>query len=118
ICSVIDLRMMIIPDVLSLGLVAMTPIVVYFHPDLDWRSAAIGVVAGGGSLYLIAWAYWLVRREVGLGLGDVKLLAGVGGWLGYQAIIPTIFMGSVLGAMVGISAIIVLKRLTLKSALP
>ena len=37
-----------------------------------------------------------------MGMGDVKLLAGIGGWLGYQAIIPTIFYGSILGAVGGL----------------
>ena len=72
-------------------MIALTPVVVWVHPDLEWLSALIGVVAGGASLYGIAWLYWLIRKEVGMGMGDVKLLAGIGGWLGYQSIIPTIF---------------------------
>jgi leader peptidase (prepilin peptidase)/N-methyltransferase len=118
VCSVIDLRFMIIPDVISLPMIALTPAVVFLHPDLDWMSALIGVVAGGGSLYAIAWLYWLIRREVGMGMGDVKLLAGIGGWLGYQAIIPTIFYGSLLGAVTGLGIMVVTRRLTLRSAIP
>ncbi len=118
VCSVIDLRLMIIPDVISLPMVALTPVIVYLHPELDWFSALVGVIAGGGSLYVIAWLYWLVRREVGLGMGDVKLLAGIGGWLGYQAVFPTVFVGSVLGAVVGILAMVVTRQLNLKSAIP
>jgi len=118
VCAVIDLRLMIIPDVITIPMVLLTPVVVFFHPDLDWQSALIGVAVGAFSLYAIAWAYWLVRREVGLGMGDVKLLAAVGGWLGYQAVMPTVFIGSISGALIGITAILCVKRLTLKSALP
>lgn len=118
ICAFVDLRLMIIPDVISLPMVGFVPLVVFLHPELDWRSAAIGVLVGGGALYVIAWIYWLARREIGLGMGDVKLLAAIGGWLGYQAILPTIFIGSMVGAVVGIVAIVFVKRLTLKSAIP
>jgi leader peptidase (prepilin peptidase)/N-methyltransferase len=118
VCSVIDLRHMIIPDVISLPMIALTPVVVWLHPDLDWKSAAIGVAAGGLSLYAIAWIYWLVRHEVGMGMGDVKLLAGIGGWLGYQAIIPTIFYGSMLGAVIGLVAVALSRDRSLKAAIP
>jgi leader peptidase (prepilin peptidase) / N-methyltransferase len=118
ICSVIDIHLMIIPDVLSLPMIALTPVIIFFHPDLSWFSGLIGVLAGGGSLYAIAWIYWLIRKEVGMGMGDVKLLAGIGGWLGYQSIIPTIFYGSILGASIGILAMVISRKLTLQSAIP
>ena len=118
VCSVIDMRLMIIPDVISLPMIALSPLVVYLHPDLDWLSALIGVVAGGGSLYVVAWLYWLIRREVGMGMGDVKLLAAIGGWLGYQAIVPTVFYGSLLGALGGVAIMAASQRLTLRTAIP
>ena len=118
ICSVIDFQHMIIPDVISLPMIAMTPLVVLVHPGMTWTNALLGVAIGGGSLYLLAWIYWLVRREIGLGFGDVKLLAGIGGWLGYQAILPTIFYGSIIGSIIGITLVVTLKKYDLKSALP
>lgn len=118
VCSFIDLRLMIIPDVISLPMVALTPLVAWMHPDLNMLTALVGAFAGGAILYAIAWAYWLVRKEVGMGMGDVKLLAGIGGWLGYQAIIPTVFYGSVLGATLGLSVMLFKRTLSLKSAIP
>lgn len=109
---------MIIPDVLSLGLIVLTPVVVALHPDLEWRSSLLGVVLGAGILYAVAWVYWLLRHEVGMGFGDVKLLAGIGGWLGYEALFPVILMGSVSGSVVGIGVMIWTRKFHGKTALP
>jgi leader peptidase (prepilin peptidase) / N-methyltransferase len=118
ICSFIDLKHMIIPDAISLGMVVVTPLIVIVHPELNWVDAGIGVFVGGFSLYAIAWIYFLLRSEVGMGMGDVKLLAAIGGWLGYQAIIPTIFYGSILGSFFGLFGIILSGKLDLKTAIP
>ena len=117
--SVIDLYHMIIPDEITLTLVALTPAVIYLHPELDWLSSTIGVVAGGGSLYVIAWLYWLTRRKVGMGMGDVKLLAGIGGWLGYQGVLTTLLYGSLIGTVVALVLIFTGKKgYNMQSALP
>lgn len=118
VCSVIDFHHQIIPDKISLPMVGLTPLVVYLHPELDWLSALIGVVAGAGVLYVVAWVYFLIRKEAGLGMGDVKLLAAIGGWLGYQSLLPTLFIGSVSGAFLGILLMIFNRSMNLKTALP
>ncbi len=118
VCSVIDLKHMIIPDVISLPMILLTPLVIYLHPELDWHSGLVGVVMGGGVLYGITWLYWLVRHEVGMGMGDVKLLAAIGGWLGYQSVLPTIFYGSILGSFIGISVLLINRKLTMKAKIP
>jgi leader peptidase (prepilin peptidase)/N-methyltransferase len=101
-CSVIDWQHMIIPDVLSLPMIALTPLVMLIHPELTWKSAIPGVLLGAGAVYLIAWAYFLLRRAEGIGMGDAKLMAAIGGWLGYQAIFPTFLFGSILGSVYGL----------------
>jgi leader peptidase (prepilin peptidase)/N-methyltransferase len=93
-------------------------LVFYLHPDLTWQSSLIGVVAGGFSLYAVAWIYWLIRKEVGMGMGDVKLLAAIGGWLGYQSILPTILYGSLMGAAIGIIIMMWKRQMALKMAIP
>jgi leader peptidase (prepilin peptidase)/N-methyltransferase len=118
ICSVIDLRLRIIPDVISIPMILVTPIVIYFHPDLTWQSGALGVLLGGGSLFAVAWIYWVVRQQVGMGMGDVKLLAALGGWLGYQVVLPAIFYGSVLGSLVGICGMVMSRKMDLGSKIP
>ena len=118
VCSAIDFRHFIIPDVISLPMIALSPLVAWLHPELDLLSSAIGVFVGGFSLYAIAWIYWLIKREIGMGMGDVKLLAAIGGWLGYQAVLPTIFYGSILGASIGIGALLMSNKMSLRSAVP
>jgi len=118
ISSVIDIRHLIIPDGISLGLVVSTPLVVYLLPNYPWQDALIGVLLGGGSLYFVAWIYWLTRRMAGMGMGDVKLLAGVGGWLGWQSIFPIILYSSVLGSILGIFLMVIQKRKDLKFEIP
>lgn len=118
VCAVIDMKYMIIPDVLSLGMVALSPAVAWVHPDLDLHSSVIGILAGGGFLYAVAWLYWLVRKQYGMGFGDVKLLAAIGGWLGYQAIFPTLFIGSIVGSIIGVVALGLIRRFSWQARIP
>ncbi len=119
ICSVIDLEHQIIPDVLSLPMIALAPVAAFFHPELSLKSCLIGIALGGGLFYGLAWLYFLIRKEYGLGLGDVKLLAAIGGWLGYQSVLTTIFWASMLGSVIGVTTIIISRKKTdLKLKLP
>ena len=116
--SVIDAKLMIIPDVLSLGMLGFSPLVAWLHPDLDLKSSAIGIIAGGGILYMVAWGYWLVRKQYGLGFGDVKLLAAIGGWLGWQAIFQTLFLGSVVGSTIALVFMFIARRFSWQAKIP
>ena len=118
VCAWIDHDHMIIPDWISLPMIGFSPLVVWLHPDLNAKSAALGVLLGGGSLYCIAWLYYIVRGDIGLGMGDVKLLAAIGGWLGFQSVGPTLFLGSFVGAAFGISALAMTRSLSMKTAIP
>jgi leader peptidase (prepilin peptidase) / N-methyltransferase len=84
---------------------------------IDWRQALLGAAIGGGGLWLLAQAWWLLRKEEGMGLGDVKMLAMVGAFLGWQGVLVTVFLGSLAGALVGL-ALIGIGRLDLGSRLP
>jgi leader peptidase (prepilin peptidase)/N-methyltransferase len=118
VCSVIDMRHLLIPDRLSIPMIVLSPLVAGIHPDLKLLDSFMGVVFGAGLLYAIAWVYWLVRRRVGLGFGDVKLLAFIGGWMGATSILPTVFVASVAGSVVGITALIINRQISTQSALP
>ncbi|MBQ49751.1 MAG: prepilin peptidase [Zetaproteobacteria bacterium] len=118
ICSVIDLRLKIIPDVISLPMILFSPVWIWIHPQLNWFSSLLGILFGGGILYLLAWIYLLLRKQSGMGMGDVKLLAAIGGWLGFESILPTLFIGSIVGALIGIAGIVLKKGVDFKTELP
>jgi leader peptidase (prepilin peptidase)/N-methyltransferase len=66
-------------------------------------SALWGAVAGYLSLWSIYWLFKLATGKEGMGYGDFKLLAALGAWFGWEALIPIILMSSVIGAIVGIA---------------
>ena len=60
-----------------------------------------GFVVGGGFFWLVGWGYFLATKKDGLGFGDVKLMAMTGAILGIHSVAPTIILGSLSGAVVG-----------------
>jgi len=112
----IDLELQILPNVLTLpGIVVGIAFSVVAPPGL--RAALLGAALGAGVLYGIAAAYYFVRREEGLGMGDVKMLAMIGAFLGWRAVLLTLVMSSFSGAAVGV-ALMAGKRGGLQYALP
>ncbi|MFK7872148.1 MAG: A24 family peptidase [Oligoflexales bacterium] len=118
VCSVIDLEHMIIPDVFSLPMLAMTPLAVWLHPELSWHSSLAGIIAGWAMVTIPSWLYLILRKQEGMGMGDAKLLAVIGGWLGVESVFPTMFFGSILGSFVGVSWMIVTRKMDMKLAIP
>jgi leader peptidase (prepilin peptidase)/N-methyltransferase len=80
-------------------------------------SSLIGIVVGGGVLWALYEAWWLLRHEEGLGFGDVKMLAMIGAFLGWQLTIVTLMLGSFAGSLLG-GALMLANRGTMKTALP
>jgi leader peptidase (prepilin peptidase)/N-methyltransferase len=112
----IDLHHQILPNVITLPGIAIGFLFSLVGPP-GWISSVIGILLGGGILYGIAAVYYLVRREEGLGMGDVKMLAMIGAFLGWQAVLVTLILSSFAGALVGIG-IIVLTKGSMRLALP
>jgi leader peptidase (prepilin peptidase)/N-methyltransferase len=79
--------------------------------------ALIGVVAGGGVLWLVGEAYYRYSGQEGMGGGDVKMLAMIGAFLGWQLMVLTLVLSSILGSVVGL-LVIAFKRGGMKYALP
>ena len=88
-----------------------------FFTEPGWAASLIGILMGGGVLYLVAEAYYRVRHEEGLGMGDVKMLAMVGAFLGWQLTLVTLMLASLSGTIIGL-LLIVTKRGGMKYALP
>lgn len=106
----IDLDHQIIPDVISLPGIVIGFACSFFLPWLGWKSSLIGIVAGGGSLLLVAWLYELFTKKEGMGGGDIKLLAMMGAFLGWRAIPFVIFASSLIGSVVGVTLMLVQKK--------
>jgi len=70
-------------------------------PERTWKEGLIGAVVGYGVIRLVADGYHLLTRRQGLGYGDGKLLAIVGAGFGWQAVLATLFLGSIIGSFIG-----------------
>jgi len=70
-------------------------------PERSWKDGLIGAAVGYGVIRLVADGYHLITRRRGLGYGDGKLLAIVGACLGWQAVLVTLFLGSIIGSVLG-----------------
>jgi leader peptidase (prepilin peptidase)/N-methyltransferase len=67
------------------------------------ETALIGAMAGYLALWSVYWLFKLATGKEGMGHGDFKLLAALGAWLGWQALLPIVLMASVLGAVIGLA---------------
>ncbi len=115
--TVIDLYHQIIPDVISLPGIGVGLLASLLIPEMTFWNSVTGILVGGGSLFLVATLYqWLFKRE-GMGGGDVKLLAMIGAFLGWKAVILTILLSSLFGSISGI-IIMLLKGKDFKYAIP
>jgi leader peptidase (prepilin peptidase)/N-methyltransferase len=115
--TVIDLYHQIIPDVVSIPGIGVGLLSSLIIPHLTLLNSLMGILLGGGSLFLVATLYqWLFKRE-GMGGGDIKLLAMIGAFLGWKAVILTILLSSLVGSIVGI-VIMVFKGKNFKYAIP
>jgi len=113
----IDLEHQIIPDVISLPGIAIGFVASFFIEDLyqvdkilGWQSSLIGILVGGGSLYLVATLYQLFTGKEGMGGGDIKLLAMMGAFFGWKAVPFIIFVSSLVGSVIGVTVMLIQKK--------
>jgi len=113
----IDIDHQIIPDVITLPGIPIFFFASFAFAAITYKDSLLGILAGGGSLLLIAVTYNLLTKKEGMGGGDIKLLAMIGAALGWKGVLFTIFMGSAIGTLIGI--ILMLRtRKGLKLAIP
>jgi leader peptidase (prepilin peptidase) / N-methyltransferase len=82
-----------------------------------WLDSFIGIMVGGGSLWLLGELWFRIRHEEGMGFGDVKMLAMIGAFLGWKVMLATLLFSTFLGSIIGVG-LIVMKRGSMKTALP
>lgn len=106
----IDLEHMLLPDVLTLGGVALGLLSVPLRPQATLLGALIGAAAGA----LIVWfpfifLYEKLKGHAGMGLGDAKLLALAGAWFGWQGAVFALFAGALQATLV-IATVLIVRR--------
>ncbi|MBF0158203.1 MAG: prepilin peptidase [Magnetococcales bacterium] len=117
--SFIDFDHYILPDVITKPGIA-TGLLIAGIPSLGlpgWHAplptleyAGIGALTGYIGLRAFAWIFATLAGKQGMGLGDIKLFAMIGAWLGWQALPFTLFCAAVLGSVAGIAWILVSGR--------
>jgi leader peptidase (prepilin peptidase)/N-methyltransferase len=124
-----DIEERILPDEFTLGIAAglalswLVPIrelgVSFFlflsNPQVDPRVASLAESAAGAAipaafLWLTGWLYERIRKKEGLGLGDVKMIAMLGAFLGLRGALETMILGSLAGSLIGILYIKLRKK--------
>jgi leader peptidase (prepilin peptidase)/N-methyltransferase len=112
----VDLELHLLPNAITLPGIG-AGFLFSFFTEPGWLSSLIGIGVGGGVLFLIAEGYYRVRHEEGLGMGDVKMLAMIGAFLGWPLTLLSLMLASFSGTIIGV-AMIATGRGTMKYALP
>jgi leader peptidase (prepilin peptidase)/N-methyltransferase len=102
--ALIDWDTTVLPDALTLPLLWAGLVAAAFGwlPPLTLAQSLAGAAVGYLALWSVYWLFKLTTGKEGMGYGDFKLLAALGAWLGWQAILPIVLMASVIGAAVGL----------------
>ena len=106
--SLIDLDHYLLPDDITLPLLWLGLLVSATGlglPDVSLSDSVVGAAAGYISLWSLFWAFLFATGKEGLGYGDFKLLAALGAWLGWQALLPILLLSSLTGAVIGLALI-------------
>jgi len=112
----IDLEHHLLPNVITLpGIVVGFALSFFTEPG--WADSLIGIVVGGGSLLLMFYLYLAVRKREGLGMGDPKMLAMIGAFLGWKMTLVALMFASFAGSFFGL-AMMATRRGSMESMLP
>ncbi len=107
--SGIDLGHKLLPDTITLPLMWLGILLSLFNVFIDLETSVIGAIAGYLCLWSIFIMFKLVTGKEGMGHGDFKLLAALGAWCGWKMLLVIVLTSSLVGAIVGISMIILSK---------
>jgi len=108
--SGIDFRTQLLPDQLTFPLLWLGLLLALLPMFVTAPSAIIGAAIGYLSLWSVYWLFKLLTGKEGMGYGDFKLLAALGAWMGPISLLPIVLLSSLIGALVGVSLIVLRKR--------
>ena len=99
-----DLRTFRLPDVITLPLILLGLLFNSLSNQrfISFQDAIIGAILGYTCLWLLNLLYRIVKKQDGVGMGDAKLLAALGAWLGWFALPSILLMASLTGLIGGI----------------
>jgi leader peptidase (prepilin peptidase)/N-methyltransferase len=103
----LDLEHRWLPDVITLPGMALGLVLSLIFPHLPFWEALAGALAGGGVFYLLGWGYEKLTGKMGMGGGDVKLMALIGAFLGIKSLPFVIICSAALGSAVGLAAVLI-----------
>lgn len=111
-----DFQTMRLPNVLTYsGIVIGLAASVFLPPG--WEASLVGAALGAAIPWLIRWAWYRATKVDAMGLGDVKMLAMIGAFLGWKQVLVVLFLATFAGALFGITLLAIKKR-SLASRLP
>jgi leader peptidase (prepilin peptidase)/N-methyltransferase len=109
--AVMDAETLLLPDAFTLPGLGVGILFAGLQRGIRGAGAALLAAAAAAMiLLLISGTYWLMRRRMGMGLGDVKLLAMVGAWLGVRQTALVLFLGVLVGAVYGVGLLLFRRR--------
>jgi leader peptidase (prepilin peptidase)/N-methyltransferase len=106
----IDLDTQLLPDNITMPLLWLGLLFNLSNTFTSLSNAVVGAICGYLILWSVYWMFKLVTGKEGMGYGDFKFLAAIGAWLGWQMLPLVILLSSVVGAVVGITLIVAVKR--------
>lgn len=115
--TAIDIKYRILPDVIIIPGSVVGLVLSALNPQIGFLKSLIGVAVGFGGLFLVTKLYEVVRKQQGMGFGDVKYLGFIGAVVGALGVFYTLFMASVVGSVIGIIYGVVTKK-GLKASIP
>ena len=97
-----DLETQRLPDPLTFSGLAFGLVISFWTPP-GWRDSLIGAVLGAAILLAIRWIWQRLRGIDAMGLGDVKMLAMIGAFLGWRQVFVVLFLATLSGAIIGVA---------------
>ena len=105
--SFIDLQHRIIPNQISIPGIFLGFLASFLLPRITWTDSLMGILFGGGIIYLVIAVYYLFTRREGMGGGDLKLLAMIGAFLGWKGAVFSLVAGALAGSVLGLTLMLV-----------